>query len=447
MNLETLIVKLETHNTTSVQLVEEAIAAIKANEKYNAIGVISPLALTHAKQLDEERALKQIRSPLHGIPVVIKDNMMYRDGTPTTANSYALRDLMPRHNAIVVDRLLKAGVIIVGKANMSEMANFLTEGLPNGYGSMYGQVQHPYDERFDPLGSSTGSAVAVALGIVSGALGTETNGSLLAPAFYNQVVTLKPSPGVLPQDGIIPISPSQDTAGPMTNSVMGAALMMDVLTDQKNAYVEALEQPISGVVGVLTMKGWLGDYILEEWVEKIQSVAIARLKIIGLEIDEIEITPERVPNELLLLAEYKHAIDKFFETVPDFPIRSMEDLIAEYKRHPERAMKYGISLLEASLTHAKAPDDPEYLALKEAQQEQSSYVQRLLEEKGYRAVMTLGWTDYGAIYGNPSVQVPEKRWVDHPRGVTFIGKVGSDKDLLALAYQYEQNVLKTDPLD
>jgi amidase len=285
------------------------------------------------------------------------------------------------------------------------------------------------------------------LGIVSGALGTETNGSLLAPALYNQVVTLKPSPGVLPQDGIIPISPSQDTAGPMTNSVMGAALLMDVLTDQKNAYVEALEQPISGVVGVLTMKGWLGDYIPAEWVEKIQPVAIARLKIMGLEIDEIEITPEEVPNALLLLSEYKHAIDKFFETVPDFPIRSMEDLIAEYKRHPERAMKYGISLLEASLTHAKAPDDPEYVALKEAQKEQSSYVQRLLEEKGYRAVVTVGWTDYGAIYGNPSVQVPEKRWVNHPRGVTFIGKVGSDKDLLALAYQYEQNVLKTDPLD
>jgi amidase len=260
-------------------------------------------------------------------------------------------------------------------------------------------------------------------------------------------VTLKPSPGVLPQDGIIPISPSQDTAGPMTNSVMGAALLMDVLTDQKNAYVEALEQPISGVVGVLTMKGWLGDYIPAEWVEKIQPVAIARLKIMGLEIDEIEITPEEVPNALLLLSEYKHAIDKFFETVPDFPIRSMEDLIAEYKRHPERAMKYGISLLEASLTHAKAPDDPEYVALKEAQKEQSSYVQRLLEEKGYRAVVTVGWTDYGAIYGNPSVQVPEKRWVNHPRGVTFIGKVGSDIDLLALAYQYEQNVLKTDPLD
>jgi amidase len=434
--------RLELNETTSVNLVEQALKDIEAHASYNAIGVVSPVALTHAKQLDDERALGQLRSPLHGIPIVIKDNLMYRDGTPTTANSYALRNLMPRRNAVLVDRLLKAGVIIVGKANMSEMANFLTEGLPNGYGSMYGQVKHPYDESVDPLGSSTGSAVAVALKLVAGAIGTETNGSLIAPAFYNQVVTLKPTQGLLPQDGIIPISPSQDTAGPMTNTVKDAALLMDVLTDQKGAFTDALEQPMSGVVAVLTMKGWLGEFLPEAWVETIKEDLIVRLQSMGLGIEMIEVTPEDIPNHLIMLAEYKHALDAFFKTVPDFHIQSTEDLIAEYQRHPERAMKYGISLLEASLDHAKASDDPEYLALKADQQAKSSYVQDLLEKEGYRAVITFGWTDYGAIYGNPSVHVPEKTWKTHPRGVTFLGKKGSDADLLALAHQYEQQILE-----
>jgi hypothetical protein len=180
----------------------------------------------------------------------------------------------------------------------------------------------------------------------------------------------------------------------------------------------------------------------EAWVETIKEDLIVRLQSMGLGIEMIEVTPEDIPNHLIMLAEYKHALDAFFKTVPDFHIQSTEDLIAEYQHHPERAMKYGISLLEASLDHAKASDDPEYLALKADQQAKSSYVQDLLEKEGYRAVITFGWTDYGAIYGNPSVHVPEKTWKTHPRGVTFLGKKGSDADLLALAHQYEQQILE-----
>ncbi len=192
MNIQELSAALAARKTTSVDLVKAAFKRIDETKEFNAIGVTSPKALELAKQLDEERSIGRLRGPLHGIPVVIKDNILYQDGTPTTANSYALRDLMPPYNALIVERMIAAGAIIVAKANLSELANFLTtEGMPNGYGSMYGQVKHPYDESVDPLGSSTGSAVAVALDIVPVSIGSETNGSLMAPALVQSGCHLK----------------------------------------------------------------------------------------------------------------------------------------------------------------------------------------------------------------------------------------------------------------
>ena len=441
MNIQELSAALAARRTTSVDLVKAAFKRMDETNDFNAIGVRSPLALDQAKQLDEERSIGRLRGPLHGIPVVIKDNILYQDGTPTTANSYALRDLMPPYNALIVERLIAAGAIIVGKANLSELANFLTtEGMPNGYGSMYGQVIHPYDESVDPLGSSTGSAVAVALDIVPVSIGSETNGSLIAPALFNQVVTLKPTQGVVPQDGIIPISPSQDIAGPMAKTVKDVALMMDVISGKPGGFTTRLSQPPKGKVLWLTMPGWLEAYIPSEWVETMKTLAIPRLKAIGLEVEERIVTPADIPNEQVLLAEYAPAMTAFLQTLgPDFPLQSMEDLIREYKANPERAMKYGITLLEQSLTHAKALDDPDYVALKKAQFEMASFAETTLHE-GYVAIVTVGWTDFGAIHGNPSVNVPEASWDKHPRGVTFIGKRGYDDSLLALAHQYQQLV-------
>ena len=439
MNLQELSAALAARKPTSVELVKAALARIAQTKEYNAIGVTSPKALQLAKQLDEERSIGRLRGPLHGIPVVIKDNILYQDGTPTTANSYALRDLMPPYNALIVERMIAAGAIIVGKANLSELANFLTtEGMPNGYGSMYGQVRHPYDDSVDPLGSSTGSAVAVALDIVPVAIGSETNGSLMAPALYNQVVTLKPTQGVVPQHGIIPISPSQDTAGPMAKSVKDVALMMDVISGKPGGFTTRLSQPPKGKVLWVTMPGLLGEYLPSAWVETMKELAIPRLQAIGLQVEERTVPLIDIPNEQVLLAEFAPAMTAFLQTLgPDFAIQSMDDLIKEYQAHPERAMKYGITLLEQSLTHAKALDDPAYLALKKAQFEMASSAETMLDE-GYLAIVMVGWTDFAAIHGNPSVNVPEASWDTHPRGVTFIGKRGDDDSLLALAHQYQQ---------
>ena len=441
MTIQAMRDALASGSTSSVALVQAALQRVEELKKFNAIGVTSPTALERAASLDQERAQGRVRGPLHGIVIVIKDNILYQDGTPTTANSYALRDLMPPYNALLVERLLEAGAIILGKANLTELANFITtEGLPNGYGSMYGQVRHPYDETVDPLGSSTGSAVAVALSIVPASIGTETNGSLLAPAFYNQVVTIKPTQGLVSQHGIVPISPSQDTAGPFATTVVDAALLLEAMTAQTGVYTSGLSIPPHGKVLWVTMDGWLGEYLPAAWVETMKTLAIPRLRALGLEVEERVVTPEVIANELLLLSEYAPAMDAFLRSLgPQYPIQSMEDLIAEYQRYPDQAMKYGITLLEASLAHRKEANDFEYMTLKADQFKRSSFAETVLNE-GYIAIVTVAWTDWGAIHGNPSVQVPEATWDKHPRGVTLIGKRGDDAALLALAHHYQQLV-------
>ncbi len=421
---------------TSVELAERAMARAEEVKDKNAIGVMSPLALERAKKMDAERKAGRVRGPLHGIPIVIKDNILYQDGTPTTANSYAFRDLMPPYNAEIVERLIKAGAVILGKANLSELANFLTrEGMPNGYGSMYGQVKHPYDESVDPLGSSTGSAVAVALDIVPASIGSETNGSLMAPAMFNQVVTLKPTNGLIPQHGIIPISPSQDTAGPFAKTVEDIAIMMDALTGNIGAYTKDLDKPVKGKILWVDINH-KESYIPEAWKEEIKSLAIPRFQAMGLQVDEIQIDEQEIDNATLLLTEFAPAMSAFLSTIEGYRLQSMEDLIAEYKKHKKRAMKYGISLLADSLKYAKPIDDIDYLALVKQQQAQASFAQDKINE-GYLAVACAGWTDWAPIHGNPSVNIPEPEWKEFPRGVTLVGELSNDQALLNLANKYQ----------
>jgi amidase len=422
---------------TSVDLVNRALARAEDVKDKNAIGVLSPLALERAKKMDAERKAGRVRGPLHGIPMVIKDNILYQDGTPTTANSYAFRDLMPPYNAEIVERLLKAGAVIIGKANLSELANFLTrEGMPNGYGSMYGQVKHPYDESVDPLGSSTGSAVAVALDIVPGSVGSETNGSLMAPAMFNQVVTLKPTNGLVPQHGIIPISPSQDTAGPFAKTVEDVAILMDALTDQPGTFTKDLDKPVKGKILWVDIHH-KESYLPEAWKEEMKQRSISRFQAMGLQVDEIQMEEPQIDNETLLLTEFAPAMNSFLSTLEGYRLQSMEDVIEEYKKHKKRAMKYGISLLTDSLTYAKPLDDPEYLALVKQQQEEARFAQDKIKE-GYLAIACAGWTDWAPIHGNPSVNIPEPEWKEFPRGTTLVGGLDQDAQLLNLAYLYQK---------
>ena len=188
----------------------------------NAVRKLNPKALDEAAALDAERAAGHVRGPLHGIPVIVKDNLDAA-GIPTTAGSVALENSVPAKDSPVVAKLRAAGAVLLGKANLSEFANFLTTGMPSGYSSLGGQVLNPYNADITPSGSSSGSGAIAAAGLAAITIGTETSGSIVSPSAAQGIVGLRPTIGLVSRTGIVPISATQDTAGPMTRTVADAA--------------------------------------------------------------------------------------------------------------------------------------------------------------------------------------------------------------------------------
>src|SRR5690606_4438614 len=270
-----------------------------------------------------ERRAGRVRGPLHGIPVVLKDNI---DATPmaTTAGSLALRDLRPRRDAFLVQRLRQAGAVILGKANLSEWANFRSTRSISGWSSAGGQARNPYAPDRSPCGSSSGTAVAVAANLAVVGIGTETDGSILCPAAVTGIVGLKPTVGLVSRDGIIPIAHSQDTAGPMARTVRDAALLLEVLAakDPGDPAAAAREDAVPDYagglaaaslagkrIGVLRTYGGAGD---DERVEAIYGDAIEALRRGGARIvDPIELDTRGMGDAeyQVLLYEFKADLD------------------------------------------------------------------------------------------------------------------------------------------
>jgi amidase len=433
---------------TSVQLVEEIISKHLLFKDKNPIALISPLALSIAKQRDQERKLGKSRGPLHGIPVLIKDNILFADGTPTTANSFALKDFIPTTNAPLIDGLISAGAIIVGKANLSEFAYFMgDENMPSGYGSMYGQVKHPVDESIDPLGSSTGSAVAVALGIVSLAIGTETNGSLMAPAFQNQIISFKPTKGMISTQGIIPISPSQDTAGPMATSVEDCATLMDAMSldqpkdlqdlpiQRPSSFLEFIHHPLGQKqIGIITFDQQPYDAIDQNILEQTTNT----LKKLGHAVKHIRMSLPKLDNYPTLLREFKVSMNTFLaqHTQEGCPA-SLAKIIAINDKHPERCLKYGQATLIASEA-MPATLDQEFKDLRLALQKEAAVFQTCLQEENLDAAITPTWLSFAPIYGNPSLCIPMGYHQNKPKGIVLVAKFGHDAEVLQLGYQLDE---------
>ena len=440
MSIKQLQHQLAKGEFTSVELVEKA---IKEHEKWidkNAIATISPYAFKQAIMLDEERKHGKLRGPLHGIPLVIKDNILYQDGTPTTANAFSLHDLIPPFNAKIVDQLIKQGAIILGKANLSEFAYFMSyDDMPSGYGSMYGQVKHPFDDKIDPYGSSTGSAVAVKLGIVSLAVGSETNGSLMAPAYQCQIVSVKPTFGLVSQHGIIPISPTQDTAGPMAHTVEDCAYLLDALVDEKHdSFSAKLDEPLTKQkVGFLTIKG----HAYSDAEQTVLKKAEQRLNQCGHEVIYLEIEQAHIPNDPTLLIEFKYALNLFLNEVKGATqMTSLSDIIQFNKDNERRCLRYGQSILEAANKTSGDLKDPTYMELRKDIVEKASLLQRLMEEHDLISVAAPLWMGFAPIYGNPSVCIPEGIYEGIPKAMVFVGRMNDDKNLINLTHQYQQKM-------
>ena len=446
MKLKQLQQALYLSKTSSLDLYQESVRLHQQHKDKNAIGAISPLAKNQAKQADLERKKGNSKGLIQGIPILIKDNIMYADGTPTTANSFALKDFIPQKSAPIVDALLSAGAVILGKANLSEFAYFMgDEKMPSGYGSMYGQVKHPLDETIDPYGSSTGSAVAVALGIVPVAIGTETNGSLMAPAFQCQIVSFKPTLGMVSQTGIIPIAPSQDTAGPMATSVYDCAAVMDVIAfqDPRDAKTMTIQRPLSFVESLalpLNKKRIAHVYFSNQPYADHERHVLEHSKkkwlSMGHEVIDMTIHLPPLDNYPTLLREFKVSLNQFLKTyhLPKVP-QSLHDIIQFNNQHPERCLKYGQSTLLAS---EQMPDqlDVTYQNLFQNLQNEARQFQDMLVQHNLDALITPTWLGFAPIYGNPSLCLPMGYVNKKPTGLVLVGKLGHDQELLQLGHAY-----------
>ncbi len=429
-------------SATSAALVEGYLTRIArlstGGPAVNAVRCLAPDAAHRADELDAERRAGRLRGPLHGVPVLVKDNIDVA-GLPTTGGALALEHSVPDRDAGLVARLREAGAVVIGKTNLTELANFMAENMPSGYSSLGGQVLNPYDVSRSPSGSSSGSGAAAALGLATVTVGTETDGSILSPATAQSLVGVKPTLGLVPGSGILPIASSQDCAGPMCRSVADAAVLLGVLAGQ--SYAGGLDTGALSQVrlAVPPEPSDLGPGEAEVFRSALQ--VLRDLGAVTVEVPELPETDE-MP---VLHHEFARDVDAYLARLPaDAPIRTMAELAAWNDAHAEAALKFG----QAHVTAALAVDHEADKAAYETHRARDLAVagehgiDATLRAADAAAVVLPGPYGCGAAAraGYPSLVVPAgyTRVGRVPVGVTFLGPARSEALLLGLAYAFEQ---------
>jgi amidase len=461
---------------TSHALVRDFLARIAALDAkgpaINSIIEINPDALAIADALDAERARSGARGPLHGIPVLLKDNIDTADRMLTTAGSLALMDSRPTSDAFLVTRLRAAGAVILGKTNLSEWANFRSSTSTSGWSARGGLTKNPYSLERNACGSSSGSAAAVAANFAVLAVGTETDGSIVCPSAINGIVGIKPTVGLISRRGVIPISASQDTAGPMARSVADAAALLTALaaSDAGDTATTVKGRPPAMDYSLsLRVDGLRGARIgvartlagFDARVDKVLDVAIAAMRAQGaIIIDPAEFKKSDQLGDaefIVLLYEFKAGINAYLATRPGAP-QTLADLIKFNAADPNELTYFGQETFEQA--QAKGPlTDREYLkALARSKRLAGrSGIDAALKKNHLDALLAptvgLAWTtdlvngDHytggsasgaAAIAGYPHVTVPAGFVEGLPVGVSFIGGPWSEPTLIRVAYSYEQ---------
>jgi amidase len=432
------------HRLTSADLVTAYLKRIKAFDhgpgELNAIRVLNPHALAQAKALDKERRHGKVRGPLHGIPILLKDNVGTTE-VPTTAGSIALAGSVPKHEAAIVTRLKAAGAVILGKTNLSEFANWVDLNMPNGYSSLGGQVVNPYNGG-DPSGSSSGSGVAAAMGFAALTIGTETSGSILSPSDVNSDVGVKPTLGLASTAGIIPLAPSFDVPGPIVRNVTDAAAVLSAIAAKPFDYLKGLSTSLKGVrLGVPS-----ADNRPSGERGKLFDDAIAALKKAGatvVETDSLGYTANASLSELGLIPnEFKWSLNSYLanEARPTTGVKTLGDIVAYNDKHKDK-VKYGQRLLQASDATPGNGTLATASALPVRTQAQQAIDAALSADK-LDAIVDLGAgnANVGAAAGYPTVIVPAGYTNDdtNATGLAFLGKANTEARLLAFGYAYEQ---------
>ena len=455
-----------------VKLYLERIEKIdKLGPRLQSILVLNPDALENAKQLDKMRAVGEILGPLHGVPILLKDNIETKDRIATSAGALALKDNMTGRDSPLVAGLRAQGAIILGKTNLSQWANFRSEGSMSGWSALGGQVRNPHMLDRNPCGSSSGSAAATAASLAAASVGTETNGSIICPSNANGIVGFKPTVGLVPQQYIIPISASQDTAGPMTKTVMGAALMMNAMattTPDTDYSVGLIKDALKGVrVGVLNFAKGESKPILVHFKS-----ALIDLQTAGAILIDIDVRPQTPDNfgsmsYDILKYEFKDGLNTYLaSTSPEqVTTRNLEELIAFNEAHK----KIELALFDQDIFVAsQAMDSLESEAYKTAiatvqKSTRQDGIDRLLQAYNVQVLLAPSgptvprvdpingdvwpnsWPGYGghaARAGYPHATVPMGGIHSISVGLSFIGGKNTDAQILSYAYAYEQHSLR-----
>ena len=435
----------------------------KSGPKLNAVLEINPDALHIAEALDRERQLTGPRSLLHGIPIVIKDNINTHDKMHTSAGSIALAENYAPYDSFMAEKLRAAGAIIFCKTNLTEFANFMTENMPNGYSSRGGQVLNPYGPgKFDTGGSSAGSGVAVAANLCAAAVGTETSGSIISPACSNSIVGIKPTLGMISRTGIVPISHSQDTAGPMTRSVEDAAILLGALAGIDPAdpvTCRSKNKTHSDYTKFLDKDGLKGARIgvpkyiykdLEGEELELMCQCIAEIKQLGAEVveDKDIDSYEKINDYDVLEYEFKSDMNAYLSTLGGATkMKSLKDIIEYNNNNAEKALKYGQTLLERCESISGTLTEPEYIIakLQDLRLSTTDGMDAFLVDNKIDAILfhSTAGVSMAAKAGYPSIAVPGGYHKDGtPFGITFTAEAFSEPKLIKLAYAYEQATKK-----
>lgn len=454
------------------QLYLTRINAIDKNgPKLNAVIVLNPEALDMANDLDKERDNGKVRGPLHGIPVLIKDNINTKDKMATTAGSLALADNFAAKDAFIINKLREAGAVILGKTNLSEWANFRSTRSCSGWSCKGGQTKMPYILDRNPSGSSAGTGSAVAANLCAIGIGTETDGSVVSPSSVNGVVGIKPTVGLLSRSGIVPISKTQDTAGPMARTVKDAAILLGILAGAdpddlytKNNKVEPDYTKFLNVNGLQGKRLGLEKTALKgnPDMEALLNKALELLKSKGATIVEIELNKElkAIPSDAefnVLLYEFKDGLKQYFSKA-NSKMKSLADVIDFNNKNAAKTMPFFKQEIMVMAQAKGGLDSKEYLdAVSKTTGISRNAIDTILKTNkldaiigptnGFACTIDLVNGDYdngfgfstpAAMAGYPHITVPMGFAHDLPMGLSFFSTAYKEGDIITLAYAYEQ---------
>jgi len=438
----------------------------------NSIIIINPDALRIADSLDQELTSGHNRGPLHGIPVILKDNIDTHDKMPTTAGSRILKDSYPLQDSWVAKKLREAGALILGKANLSEWANYRASFSSSGWSGVGGQTKNPYVLDRNPCGSSSGSAVAVSANLCAVAIGTETWGSIMCPSNANGIVGIKPTVGLWSRSGIIPISYTQDTAGPMARSVSDAAILLGAITGKDSTDKKTLASdnnyytdytPFLKKDGLKNKR--IGYLRCEERtnfiVDSLMHKAVVYIKNQGAEIVELNkiVKSEAHKNAIEVMAyEFKDGLKKYFTRLGEnAPVKNLQEAIEATKADSLEMQYFDVKDMENAQSKGSLADNEYKQAVKNLHKEyRDKGIDYVMDKYQLDAIVSptggpawktdfingdnfkLSTSEYAALSGYPNINVPMGFIRDVPVGISFFGRAWSEPLLIEMAYAYEQ---------